>query len=306
MPGQCAGIEARFLTQREEIMFKNLTHPAIWAGAALLTACQGMETQRAEKVTPTGGQFEQALYGEYLDLSKWEWAQGDYRDADYFARRAQTAAGGQTVLPEMPANRRLPSDAVPDITSARARLTNQLSGGAAQKVPAPAARAQAMLDCWMEQQEENHQPPHIAYCRDGFTSAMAQVDNAMQPAPVAAVPPSPPAQPEPTNLVVFFPFDSDKLTEEARHAVVTAANKAKAYSRPNIVVVGYTDTAGPENYNQKLSELRSQAVAKVFESEGIPTSVIMTSGKGQNDLAVPTPDDVPNPGNRRATIIIKE
>jgi outer membrane protein OmpA-like peptidoglycan-associated protein len=265
-----------------------------------------METQRAEKMPSTGSAFDRALYGEYLDLSKWEWAQGDYRSADYYAVRAESSAQGKSVAPEMPANRKLPPATVPDISNARTKLTGQLAAGAPQKVPGPAAKAQAMLDCWMEQQEENFQSEHIAYCRDGFTSAMAEVDNAMRPAPVAAVAPPPPAQQGPANFIVFFPFNSDKLTDEARQTVLSAASKAKAYGKPNIVVVGYTDTAGPENYNQKLSEMRSQAVAKVFESQGIPASVILTSGKGQHDLAVPTPDNVPNPGNRRATIIIKE
>lgn len=289
-------------------MFKKLTHPAVLAGAMLVAGCQGMETQRAEKMAPTAGAntFDRALYGEYVDLSKWEWAQGDYRSADYYAVRAESSAQGKSVAPEMPANRKLPPSTVSDISNARTKLTGQLAAGATQKVPAPAAKAQAMLDCWMEQQEENFQSQHIAYCRDGFNSAMAEVDNAMRPAPVAAVPPSPPAQQGPANFIVFFPFNSDKLTDDARQAVMAAASKAKAYSKPNIVVVGYTDTAGPENYNQKLSELRSQAVAKVFESQGIPASVILTSGKGQNDLAVPTPDNVPNPGNRRATITIQE
>jgi OmpA-OmpF porin, OOP family len=287
-------------------MFKNLTHPAVLAGAMLLSACQGMETQRAEKVPVGGSQFDKALYGQYMELSRWEWAQGDYRSADYFAVRAESSAQGKSVAPEMPANRKLPPGTVPDISNARTRLTGQLAAGATQKAPMPAAKAQAMLDCWMEQQEENFQSPHIAYCRDGFTSAMAEVDNAMRPAPVAAVPPPPPAQQGPANFIVFFPFNSDKLTDEARQTVISAASKAKAYGKPSIQVVGYTDTAGPETYNQKLSEMRSQAVAKVFESEGIPASVILTSGKGQHDLAVPTPDNVPNPGNRRATIIIKE
>ncbi len=290
-------------------MFKNLTRPAILAGAVLLTACQGTQTQRAEKMAPTAGanSFDRALYGEYIELSKWEWAQGDYRSADYFAVRAELSAQGKSVAPEMPANRKLPPSTVPEISGARTKLTGQLAAGAAQKVPAPAAKAQAMLDCWMEQQEEAHQAEHIAYCRDGFNSAMVDVDNAMRPPPVAAVPPPPPpAQQGPANFIVFFPFNSDKLTDEARETVISAANKAKAYSRPSIQVVGYTDTAGTEPYNQKLSEMRSQAVAKVFESQGIPASVILTSGKGQHELAVPTPDNVPNPGNRRATIIIKE
>jgi OOP family OmpA-OmpF porin len=195
---------------------------------------------------------------------------------------------------------------VGDISSARTRLTGQLAAGSATKAPTASARAQAMLDCWMEQQEEAFQSPHINYCRDRFNAAMAEVDNAMRPAPVAAVPPPPPAVQSPSNFIVYFPFNSDKLTDDARQTVVNAALKAKAYGKPNITVVGYTDTAGPEGYNQKLSEMRSQAVAKVFESQGIPASVILTTGKGQHDLAVPTPDDTPNAGNRRATISIRE
>ncbi len=34
--------------------------------------------------------------------------------------------------------------------------------------PAIAARAQARFDCWVEQQEENHQADHIAACRTDF------------------------------------------------------------------------------------------------------------------------------------------
>jgi OmpA-OmpF porin, OOP family len=289
-------------------MFKKLTHPVVLAGAVLLTACQGMETQRAEKMTPgaSASSFDRALYGEYMELSRWEYAQGDYRSADYFAVRAEASSQAKSVAPEMPANRKLPAETVGDISSARTRLTSQLAAGSTQKAPAPSARAQAMLDCWMEQQEENFQSPHINYCRDRFNSAMAEVDNAMRPPPVAAVPPPAPAVQSPTNFIVYFPFNSDKLTDDARQTVVNAALRAKSYGRPNITVIGYTDTAGPESYNQKLSEMRSQAVAKVFESQGIPANVILTSGKGQHELAVPTPDDTPNQGNRRATIVIKE
>jgi OmpA-OmpF porin, OOP family len=290
-------------------MFKKLTHPVVLAAAVLLTACQGMETQRAEKMAPgaSASSFDRALYGEYMELSRWEWAQGDYRSADYFAVRAESSSQGKSVAPEMPANRKLPAETVGDISSARSRLAGQLAAGSPQKAPVASARAQAMLDCWMEQQEEAFQSPHINYCRDRFNAAMAEVDNAMRPAPVAAVPPPPaPAVQSPTNFIVYFPFNSDKLTDDARQTVVNAALKAKAYGKPSITVVGYTDTAGPEAYNQKLSEMRSQAVAKVFESQGIPANVILTSGKGQHDLAVQTPDDTPNQGNRRATIVIKE
>lgn len=292
-------------------MFKNLTHPAILAGAVLLSACQGMETQRAEKMPSTGSAFDRALYGEYLDLSKWEWAQGDYGSADYYAVRAESAAQGRSVSPELLANRKLPPSAVSDIDGARARLTGQLAAGAGQKVPAPTARAQAMLDCWMEQQEENRQPQHIAYCRDSYSMAMSEVDNAMRPGPVAYIAPAPaPSQPGPSprwaSYVVYFPFDSDKLTVDAHNTIMTAVGAAKTYGKLNVVITGYTDTSGSSDYNQRLSEKRSLSVAKIFEDHGINASSIDEEARGETQLAVQTPDNVRNSGNRRATITIKE
>jgi OOP family OmpA-OmpF porin len=32
-----------------------------------------------------------------------------------------------------------------------------------------------MFDCWMEQQEENNQPKHIAVCCSGFMNSLAQL-----------------------------------------------------------------------------------------------------------------------------------
>ena len=47
--------------------------------------------------------------------------------------------------------------------------------GAKSREPGSAAHAQAMFDCWMEQQEENNQPKHIAVCCSGFMNSLAQL-----------------------------------------------------------------------------------------------------------------------------------
>ena len=99
------------------------------------------------------------------------------------------------------------------LSAARERLVAALAGGAADKDPANAARAQVMFDCWMQEQEENFQPAHIAACRDGFTDAMGIVEAALKPAPapVAAKPaPQPVAatpapKPDPKNWVTISP-----------------------------------------------------------------------------------------------------
>ena len=44
--------------------------------------------------------------------------------------------------------------------------------------------AQAKFDCWVEQQE-NHQPEHIAGCMGEFAAAMKVLETKMEPLPPA-------------------------------------------------------------------------------------------------------------------------
>src|SRR3546814_15797554 len=89
------------------------------------------------------------------------------------------------------------------------------SAGAADEKPLDAAKAQANFDCWMEQQEENFQPQHIAACRDGYMTAMAELEaqpqTAMAPAPAPAMETA-----EPAGYTVHFEFAKAELTPDAR------------------------------------------------------------------------------------------
>ncbi len=129
---------------------------------------------------------------------------------------------------------------------------------------------------------------------------------AAAPAPppaVAAVterPPEPAAAAAP-SFVVYFPFDRADLDDLAQ-AVVRAA--AKAASGKTIKIVGYTDTSGPESYDQTLSARRARAVADALATLGLPAEKITTEARGKSDLAVPTADGVKEPLNRRAVVTI--
>jgi len=75
---------------------------------------------------------------------------------------------------------------------------------------------------------------------------------------------------------------------------------------PDIAVVGHTDSAGTESYNQKLSERRAQAVANYLRTNGVPASLIMESGKGE---LAPVADNKTKAGraqNRRVEITIRK
>jgi len=104
--------------------------------------------------------------------------------------------------------------------------------------------------------------------------------------------------------VVYFPFDQYVLTPEAQDVVKQAAQYATDGHATRIVVVGHTDTSGSVKYNLRLSERRAKAVADAIVGLGVAQDVLKVDWVGKTDLAVPTPDGVKEPLNRRSTISI--
>jgi outer membrane protein OmpA-like peptidoglycan-associated protein len=119
-------------------------------------------------------------------------------------------------------------------------------------------------------------------------------------------PPPPAPTPEPVKgpkqFIVFFGFNKSNLTPEAARVVSDAAAAAKEYGSASIMVVGHTDTSGSDSYNMALSMRRAQAVKDGLASNGVPASMVSTSGRGESELMVQTGNGVKEPQNRRATI----
>ena len=99
-------------------------------------------------------------------------------------------------------------------------------------------------------------------------------------------------------------FDKYVLTPEAQTVVQEAANYANTGNATSLVVVGHTDTSGSASYNMRLSERRAKAVADALVALGVTQTKLSVDWKGKTDLAVPTPDGVKEPLNRRASIDI--
>ena len=283
-------------------MYRSMKFAAAGLAMAVLAGCAGLELNRAKGVQPKGSAFSQNLYKGYLRLASWEQSEGDYEDADSFASRAIFAAEGQEFSPEGFDRRKLPKDSVGELKEARARLTGALAAGARTKAPVHAARAQVMFDCWMQEQEENFQPLDIARCRTGYLNALAGLETAMKPPPMvkAAVP----KKAEKQRFIVYFQFDSDTMTPESKGAIITAIDATKRIGAKNVYVSGHTDRAGPETYNNGLSDRRAQAVAKALSSGGVSPRLMSLGAFGESLPAVKTKDNVVHKENRRVIIEI--
>jgi opacity protein-like surface antigen len=122
------------------------------------------------------------------------------------------------------------------------------------------------------------------------------------PMPVAA--PAPPPPPPPRTFLVFFDFDRYNLTPDARRVIEAAAAAFKATGSARVDVSGYTDLAGTQAYNLRLSRRRADAVAAYMAREGVPRNVMDVKWFGKENPRVPTPDGVREPQNRRVEIVM--
>ena len=267
-------------------------------GAEATQVADGFELEDARTTAAPSGPFEAGLHAGYLGLAEAEFSEGDYEDSDRFARRAQAVADGKRVEPEHPITHRwIPAEHRAEMFNEVWRLQKALRAGARDWAPEPAARAQVMYDCWVQEQEENFQPDDIAACREAYLAAMAEVES-QWPGEAAAAAPA--AAPGP--YVVFFEFDSAALTTEARATLDEVVNDAAGYEPAVVIVRGHTDRAGSDAYNQALSQRRAEAVSSYLTSHGIDGGSIAVDWFGETKPMVATDDGLPEQANRRVEI----
>lgn len=285
-------------------MRKVVTLAVLGTVAVTLAACGG-KLGEAEHMSAAGSAFDKALYNDYITLSKGEYGEGDYTDSDKFAEKAMMAASGDGVGPYDPKNWKIPTERQAVMNGAHSRLVTALGGAAKDKATVQLARAQTSFDCWVQEQEENFQPDHIAACRDAFIAAMEQVDKSMMVAAPAPAPAPKPMMADAKTWEVLFDFDSTKMLSGSSAMLKEAVAYVSKFKRPRITIAGYTDTAGSGDYNKALSARRSEAVAISSMDMGLdPKNVIMRS-YGEDKLKSPTADGVKKQENRRATITVE-
>ena len=101
---------------------------------------------------------------------------------------------------------------------------------------------------------------------------------------------------------VLFDFNQATLKPGAKEKLAKVSGILLAYPSLHLSVEGHTDSIGTDDYNQKLSERRADAVKAELIKDGVAADAIETAGVGKSGLLVPTPDGVREPQNRRAEI----
>ena len=108
------------------------------------------------------------------------------------------------------------------------------------------------------------------------------------------------------NGDVLFDFDKFDIKPAAVKVLEKATKNIQALWRNGTVIRinGYTDSVGTNDYNNKLSDRRAQAVANWLASKGLQRSAIKPFGFGKANPVAPNNNDRGRAKNRRVEIFL--
>jgi outer membrane protein OmpA-like peptidoglycan-associated protein len=116
---------------------------------------------------------------------------------------------------------------------------------------------------------------------------------------LAALPPAP------VHFTLYFRFESNELTDESRALVPEILNIVKKRAVPEVSVIGHTDTMGAPRANIDLGLNRATTVRNLLVSAGLDASTVEVTSHGESNLLIHTPDETPEPRNRRVEISVR-
>ena len=103
---------------------------------------------------------------------------------------------------------------------------------------------------------------------------------------------------------LMFDIDSDRIRPEAATNLRNLASSLKQYGNTDALIVGHTDATGSDSYNATLSQQRASAASSFMTREGVASSRLRTSGRGEAEPVATNDTEYGRQQNRRIEIAI--
>ena len=283
-----------------------------------LSGCSASYKQLSTMENKTPSNFQEHLLNEYKKRATFEAEKmHDWNSAKLYSEKALKSLETDNVFPEEPSYWKLPKKNTNEISIAYNNLMT-IYEDAKNRDPYNLAKAISSLDCWSEQQEENWQIWDINKCKEDYLNAMHKIyekisikndnislsnnkDNDSKYKLKDDLTIITKNKNEDLIQVIYFDFDKFNLSSVSKSKIKFFINK-NDLEISQYLIVGHTDTKGSKNYNLSLSIKRAEVVQKLLMNYGIKKNSIKILGKGEEFLAVNTPDDTKQPANRRVEI----
>jgi len=114
------------------------------------------------------------------------------------------------------------------------------------------------------------------------------------------------AQPAlPVYFQVYFKTGGASLTPESDAFIPSVLATIRERGMCAVSVIGHTDTVGDQESNEQLGLTRAKAIAQLLRQNGLKALELTVTSHGERNLLVKTPDNTPEPKNRRVEINVR-
>jgi peptidoglycan-associated lipoprotein len=109
----------------------------------------------------------------------------------------------------------------------------------------------------------------------------------------------------PRQFLLYFETGGDSLTAESQALLPQIVDFVRNRPAPDVTVIGHTDTTGDEASNYDLGLRRATLIRDLLLRDGLDPDQVDVASHGEADLLVPTPDNSPEPRNRRVEVTVR-
>jgi outer membrane protein OmpA-like peptidoglycan-associated protein len=138
-----------------------------------------------------------------------------------------------------------------------------------------------------------------------FLDPAVEVEPVSPPPPLPAETPVAEAPPVRQRIVlrgVNFAFNSSAIEDESRPVLDEAANILRQHPSVQVLVKGYTDDIGSDQYNQALSVRRAEAVYRYLVNQGVDPERLTVEGFGESNPVASNESEAGRAQNRRVEL----
>lgn len=112
-----------------------------------------------------------------------------------------------------------------------------------------------------------------------------------------------PAMPE--QFLLYFETGGSELTAESKALLQRIVQTALTRAAVDMSVIGHSDTQGAADANEALALQRATAIAEQLRGLGLANTTMVIESHGERNLLIATPDETPEPRNRRVEITLR-
>ncbi len=105
---------------------------------------------------------------------------------------------------------------------------------------------------------------------------------------------------------VFFDFDKSTLRKESFPELDRVVTLMKENPKLKVEIAGHTDWKGTDEYNQKLSQRRTNSVVKYLVHKGVISTRLVPKGYGEKQPIATNATDEGRQKNRRVEFVVLE